>query len=181
MTPKQKEKFFKNLKKFTFPILMVFFAQLALGTDLKASLLVALLAFYGASADYFSKVKQVSSQEYGFSDETKKWARNNSKGFNDGVAKDVHHIVSKYTAKKYGLDKKRIKSKENAIALERNTFHAVIHGRRLTQEDKEMEWKGFEESDYIFLAQALLGFTEEDFEKVLNKGKRGYRKKKKRR
>jgi len=57
MTPKQKEKFFKNLKKFTFPILMVFFAQLALGTDLKASLLVALLAFYGASADYFSKVK----------------------------------------------------------------------------------------------------------------------------
>lgn len=56
-TPKQKDKFFRNLLRFTAPILAIFFAQLASGVSLKASSLVALYAIYGVLADFFKKVK----------------------------------------------------------------------------------------------------------------------------
>ena len=52
-----KVKFWDNAKKFTFPILAVFLAQLALGVPFKEAGLVALLAAYGLGADYFKKAK----------------------------------------------------------------------------------------------------------------------------
>ena len=94
----------------------------------------------------------MSSKEYGFSNSVKKWAFENSEGFGDGEKKNVHHIVPRSIAKKYRLNKEKITSRDNAIALEMLTFHREIH-------------EIFEEDDYIFLAQALLGFTEEDFER----------------
>ena len=57
MTDKQKKKFVKNLWRFTTPILVIFFTQLATGVNWKASVLVALYAFYAAIADYLSKTK----------------------------------------------------------------------------------------------------------------------------
>ncbi len=50
-----------NLLKFTAPALGVFFAQLALGVEAKAAALVALLALYGALADYFKKLNDGKS------------------------------------------------------------------------------------------------------------------------
>lgn len=94
----------------------------------------------------------MSSKEYGFSDEVKNWAHKNSKGFGDGEKKDVHHIVPRSIARKYRLNKDKITSKDNAIALEMLTFHREVH-------------EIFEEEDFIFLAQVVLGFTEEDFER----------------
>jgi len=57
LTPKRKEKFLKNLLKFTAPILAIFFAQLAAGVDIKAATLVALYAGYALISDLLSKVK----------------------------------------------------------------------------------------------------------------------------
>ena len=57
MTRANKEKFLKNLLKFTAPILVIFFGQLAIGIDWKAAGFVALYALYAALADLFSKVK----------------------------------------------------------------------------------------------------------------------------
>jgi len=57
MTRKNKEKFLKNLLKFTAPGLAIFFAQLALGKDWRVALATAVLVLYGATSDYFSKVK----------------------------------------------------------------------------------------------------------------------------
>lgn len=47
--------FLMNLLRFTTPVLGVFFAQLALGVDYRTAGLVALVALYGALADYFKK------------------------------------------------------------------------------------------------------------------------------
>lgn len=48
----------KNLLKFTAPGLAVFFSQLAMGVDLKAAGLVALLVMYGALSDLFKKYSE---------------------------------------------------------------------------------------------------------------------------
>lgn len=69
-------------------------------------------------------------------------------GFNPD---SVHHCVPKSVAKKYRLPHEKIVSLDNAIALEQ-PFHDWIHNT-------------YEEEDYIFLAQALLGIPEEAFEK----------------
>jgi len=110
---------------------------------------------------------------------------------NPKQSKDVHHIVSKFTANKYNLPTCLVKTDDNAIALERD-FHSWIHGNRLTTEqlaellgdemtewdynhsDSEIEWKGFEEEDYIFLAITLLGidehyFSEQRFNNIIKK------------
>lgn len=52
------KKFFRNLLKFTAPMLAVFFGQLASGVDYKPAAAVLVLAFYGALSDYLSKVKK---------------------------------------------------------------------------------------------------------------------------
>lgn len=64
MTKKQEKerkeaikKYLINLLKFTAPTLSVFFGQLALGVDLKMAMPVALVALWGALADYFKKLK----------------------------------------------------------------------------------------------------------------------------
>jgi hypothetical protein len=99
---------------------------------------------------------------------------------NPKQSKDVHHIVSKFTANKYNLPTCLVKTDDNAIALEKN-FHSWIHGNRLSEaqltevlgddlselekkiDDYEIEWKGFTEEDYIFLAVAYLGIAQEYF------------------
>lgn len=53
----QYQKWVGNLAKFTAPALAVFFGQLATGVNWKPASLVALLALYGALADYFKKLK----------------------------------------------------------------------------------------------------------------------------
>ena len=101
--------------------------------------------------------------------------------FNPQKSKDVHHIVSKFTSNKYNLPTCLVKTDDNAIALEKD-FHSWIHGNRLTTEqlaellgdemtewdyehsDCEIEWKGFTEDDYIFLAVAYLGIDEKYFQ-----------------
>ena len=102
--------------------------------------------------------------------------------FNPEKAKNIHHIVPKSLAQKYNLPPDKIRSEENAIALETD-FHNWIHGVRLPKEelielmdgdiselskqidDNEIEWKGFDEDDFKFFAIALLGMSEEDFNK----------------
>ena len=114
----------------------------------------------------------MSRKEYGFSDEVKQWAHKNAKDLEVGKEKNVHHIVPRSVAAKYRLDKTRIKSKDNAIALssERGGFHEEIH-------------ETWTENEYIMMAIALLGFTEEDFEKSypVSRSKKKRRKKNKRR
>lgn len=48
----------QNLLKFTAPGLAVFFSQLAMGVNLKAAGLVALLVMYGALSDLFKKYSE---------------------------------------------------------------------------------------------------------------------------
>lgn len=57
LTPKAKEKFLKNLLRFTAPVLAIFFAQLATGVNWKAAAMVAIYALYAALSDFFKKVK----------------------------------------------------------------------------------------------------------------------------
>lgn len=57
MTKANKEKFIKNLWKFSAVFLAAFFGQLALGVTLKQSSFFALAILYGALSDYFKKVK----------------------------------------------------------------------------------------------------------------------------
>lgn len=57
LTKSTKAKFVKNLLKFTAPAMAVFFGQLALGVKFEVALPLALVALYGAMADFFSKVK----------------------------------------------------------------------------------------------------------------------------
>lgn len=83
--------------------------------------------------------------------------------FNPDKSKDVHHIFPKSLANKYNIPTHLIRRDENAIALERD-FHDWIHGKRFTSEDEEIEWKGFDEDDYIFLAVAYLGIAQEYFD-----------------
>ncbi len=100
--------------------------------------------------------------------------------FNPQEPKDVHHIFPKSLAKKYNLPTCLVKTDDNAIALEKD-FHSWIHGNRLStaqlaellgdemtewdyqHSDFEIEWKGFDEDDYIFLAVAYLGIASEYF------------------
>ena len=60
MTKAQKEnrkKFANNLLKFTAPMLGVFFIQLSQGVEWKLAGGVALLALWGALADFLKKIK----------------------------------------------------------------------------------------------------------------------------
>ena len=57
MTKTQQKKFLKNVVKFTFPALGVFFAQLALQVPFREASLVALLALFGLLADFFKRAK----------------------------------------------------------------------------------------------------------------------------
>jgi hypothetical protein len=57
MTKSKQNKFLMNLLKFTAPALAVFFGQLALGVKFEVALPLALVAMYGALADFFSKIK----------------------------------------------------------------------------------------------------------------------------
>ena len=100
--------------------------------------------------------------------------------FNPEKAKNVHHLCPKSLAQKYNLLPDKIRSEENAIALETD-FHNFIHGVRLPKaqlieilgddlsplekeiDDDEIEWCGFDEDDFKFFAIALLGMSEEDF------------------
>lgn len=47
----------KNILKFTAPLLAIFFAQLALGVDIRDAGLIVLFSIYGLLADYFKKLK----------------------------------------------------------------------------------------------------------------------------
>lgn len=58
LTKSKHKKWATNLLKFTAPALAIFFTQLALKVDYKAAFLVALLALYGALADYFKKLNK---------------------------------------------------------------------------------------------------------------------------
>ena len=57
LSKKEYKKWAINLLKFTAPTMAVFFSQLAAGVDYRAACLVALLALYGATADFFKKLK----------------------------------------------------------------------------------------------------------------------------
>ena len=125
----------------------------------------------------------MSSERYNFSSEMKIKAHKKAELFNPEKAKNIHHIVPKSLAQKYNLPPDKIRSEDNAIALETD-FHNWIHGLRLPKEeliellendvgeldelskqidDNEIEWKGFDEDDFKFFAIALLGMSEEDF------------------
>lgn len=47
----------KNILFYTAPALVIFFGQLAAGVELKIAFSVALLAFWGMTADFFRKYK----------------------------------------------------------------------------------------------------------------------------
>lgn len=57
ITKANKEKFLKNLLKFTAPGLAVFFAQLALGAKPEVAWATAVLVFWGVLSDLFKKIK----------------------------------------------------------------------------------------------------------------------------
>lgn len=103
------------------------------------------------------------SKEYNLSNKVKAEAQRRAKDFSPGQRKDVHHIVPKSIAKKYRLPKEVITSIENAIAIEQDTFHAWIHGKKLCREDEICDWTGFSEEDFIFLAISLLGIDPKYF------------------
>lgn len=58
LTVEDKKKLLKNFAKFVAPTLAIFFGQLAIGVKLEAAIFVALLAFYQALSDLFSKWSQ---------------------------------------------------------------------------------------------------------------------------
>lgn len=139
----------------------------------------------------------MSSERYNFSNEMKIKAHKRAELINPQKSKDVHHIVSKFTANKYGLPTHLVKRDENAIALERD-FHSWIHGNRLTKrqlievlgneiselekqiDDREISWEGFTEDDYIFLAVAYLGIAQEYFDRQTYQKPRKPKKKRRR-
>ncbi len=100
----------------------------------------------------------MSKEKYGFSKEVEKKAYQKAESFNPTEKKNIHHIVPKALAKKYGLPADVITGEDNAIALEKDTFHAAIH-------------EVYEEADFIYLAVALLGLPESDFndERIIHK------------
>ena len=105
------------------------------------------------------------SKEYTIPSDMKREAEAQARSI--GVRPDsVHHICTRSLAKKYNLPKDKIVSLDNAIALEQD-FHDAIHhgGKFVDQETGEVvEIEAFEEEDYIFLAIALLGLSESDFD-----------------
>lgn len=58
MTKKQSSRVWKNLLKFTLPILSIFFLQLSAGVELRDASLVALYALYGFVADFIKKYSE---------------------------------------------------------------------------------------------------------------------------
>lgn len=57
LTKEQKDKFLRNLWKFSAVFLAALFGQLALGVSFAQSIPFALAILYGALADFFSKSK----------------------------------------------------------------------------------------------------------------------------
>jgi len=110
----------------------------------------------------------MGKEKYSFSKEVENKAFKKAELFNPKEDKNIHHIVPRSLAKKYGLPSEIITSEDNAIALEIETFHAAIH-------------EVFEEPDYIFLAVALLGLPESAFDeqRILHTPRNNRRRKKK--
>jgi hypothetical protein len=107
----------------------------------------------------------MSKDRYSFSSDVKNIAFKKAREF---ISKpnSVHHICPRSLAKKYNLKREFIVKEENAIALEQD-FHDAIHhgGKYFDQEFKEwVEIEAFNEEDYIYLAIALLGLSESDFD-----------------
>lgn len=105
------------------------------------------------------------SKEYTIPSDMKREAEAQARSI--GVRPDsVHHICPRSLAKKYNLPKDKIVCLDNALALEQD-FHDAIHhgGKFIDQETGEVvEIDAFEEEDYIYLAIALLGLSESDFD-----------------
>ncbi len=105
------------------------------------------------------------SKEYAIPSEIKREAEKQAKeiGVNPN---SIHHICPKSLAKKYNLPHNKIVSPDNAIALEQD-FHDAIHNGGKFFDEEINEWgdiDAFDEDDYIFLAIALLGLAESDFD-----------------
>jgi len=105
------------------------------------------------------------SKEYTIPSQMKREAEKEAQEI--GVSPDsVHHIVPRSLARKYNLPHGKIVSLDNALALEQDFHDAIHHGGKffdqLTGEWDEID--AFEEEDYIFLAVALLGIPESDFD-----------------
>lgn len=105
------------------------------------------------------------SKEYAIPSEVKREAEKQAKeiGVNPN---SIHHICPKSLAKKYNLPHNKIVSPDNAIALEQD-FHDAIHNGGKFFDEEINEWgdiDAFDEDDYIFLAIALLGLAESDFD-----------------
>lgn len=58
LSREKRNKFLKNLFKFTAPILAIFFLQLSQEVPLRQAALIALYALYAALSDFFSKVNE---------------------------------------------------------------------------------------------------------------------------
>lgn len=105
------------------------------------------------------------SKEYTIPGDMKREAEAQARSI--GVRPDsVHHLCPCSLAKKYNLPKDKIVCLDNALALEQD-FHDAIHhgGKFVDQETGEVvEIDAFEEEDYIYLAIALLGLSESDFD-----------------
>lgn len=128
----------------------------------------------------------MGKEKYSFSNEMKQKAQKRAELFNPKEKKNVHHICPKSLSKKYDLPSSKVTIDLNAIALEID-FHDWLHGKKFTKEelikilgnelnelnkeldegreikDNEIEWEGLDEGDFIFLAQAILGLTDDDF------------------
>lgn len=105
------------------------------------------------------------SKEYAIPSEVKREAEKQAKeiGVNPN---SIHHICPCSLAKKYNLPHNKIVSPDNAIALEQD-FHDAIHNGGKFFDEEINEWgdiDAFDEDDYIFLAIALLGLSESDFD-----------------
>lgn len=103
------------------------------------------------------------ASEYKFSSGIRKQAIELSKEFTNGNYCECHHIVPKAIAKKYNLPPELINSLLNCIALEPN-LHDWLHGARFCKADRECDWRGLTEEDFIFLAISLLGIDPKYFE-----------------
>jgi hypothetical protein len=101
-----------------------------------------------------------SEKSYCFSDQVRKealWLATEA----EFDADNIHHLLSKYIARKYRIDPRIVKSLDNAIALDYG-LHNEIH-------------ETWDEEDYIFIAVSLLGLCEDDFpERKKCKKKRGF-------
>lgn len=108
----------------------------------------------------------MSKEKYGFSKEVEKKAYQKAESFSPTEKKNIHHICPCSLAKKFNLPHNKIVSPDNAIALEQD-FHDAIHNGGKFFDEEINEWgdiDAFDEDDYIFLAIALLGLAESDFD-----------------